>query len=387
VIFAALSLVILLVIAAPAIRMTLGFPDDGEQPTSLTQRRAFDTLTQNFGPGINGPLVLALDLPAITPENQSAILQAGGNLYNAILTTPGVVNASFPIPNNLQNISQSSAAIIQVTPSTAPNSKATAALVKTLRTEVIPKALAGSALPPNQVYVGGTTAVLIDVTNKVSHQLWVFIGAVIAGAFILLMIVFRSLFVPFKAAVMNVLSIGGAYGVIVVIFQWGWGKGLIGLESTVPVIAFVPVMMFAVLFGLSMDYEVFLLSRIKEEYDRTGKSRESVVEGLAATARVITAAAFIMISVFLAFVPNPSPTIKMIGLGMAAAVLIDATIVRMVLVPSTMELAGRANWWLPKWLDRILPHLNVEGPAEHADPDSGAPADELVDDDRLTPTH
>jgi RND superfamily putative drug exporter len=156
--------------------------------------------------------------------------------------------------------------------------------------------------------------------------------------------------------------------VIVLVFQWVWGKGLIGLENTVPLIAFVPVMIFAVLFGLSIDYEVFLLSRIKEEFDRTGESRQSVVDGLAATARVITAAAFIMIAVFLAFVPNPIPTVKMIGLGMAVAVLIDATIVRMVLVPSTMELAGKANWWLPKWLDRILPHINVEG-APHPKPE------------------
>jgi RND superfamily putative drug exporter len=361
VLFAAISIIILLVLAFPALKMQLGFTDDGDSPTSLTQRRAFDQLTENFGPGINGPLVIALDLPKITTENSNDILQAGGQLYQAILTTPGVVNASFPIPNNVQNLDQSSAAIISITPSTSPNSKATANLVRELRKTVIPNAVKGTALPPSQVYVGGTTAILIDLTNKVTDGLWIFIGAVILGAFLLLMIVFRSLFVPFKAAVMNVLGIGASYGIIVIVFQWGWGKNLIGLESTIPVIAFVPVMMFAVLFGLSMDYEVFLLTRIKEEFDRTGESRQSVVDGLAATARVITAAAFIMIAVFLAFVPNPIPTVKMIGLGMAVAVLIDATIVRMVLVPSTMELAGKANWWLPKWLDRILPHINVEG--------------------------
>ncbi len=174
------------------------------------------------------------------------------------------------------------------------------------------------------------------------------------------MMVFRSLFVPFKAAVMNLLSIGGAYGVIVLVFQRGWGKGLIGLSGTVPIVAFVPVIMFAVLFGLSMDYEVFLISRIREEYEKSGDSRQSVVTGLAATARVITAAALIMISVFLSFVTNPDPTVKMIGLGMAVAVFVDATIVRMMLVPSTMELAGKANWWLPSWLDRILPRIRVE---------------------------
>jgi RND superfamily putative drug exporter len=372
--FSILAVLILVLLALPAFSMRLGFTDDGDASPSLTQRRAFDVLTKEFGAGINGPLVIAIRLPQITPDNEAAIVAAGGNLYNAILETPGVVNASLPIPNNVQNLEESSAVIISVTSSYAPNDRRSADLVRTLRTSVIPKALTGSAIPPSDVYVGGQTAILIDLTAKVSEKLWLFIGAVVLGAFLLLMIVFRSLVIPLNAAIMNLLSIGGAYGVIVVVFQWGWGKGLIGLDNVVPVIAFVPVMMFAVLFGLSMDYEVFLLTRIKEEYDKTGKNRESVVEGLAATARVITAAALIMIAVFLSFVPNPDPTVKMIGLGMAVAVLIDATIVRMVLVPSTMQLTGRANWWLPRWLDRVLPHINVEGSsrtrpaAESADP-------------------
>ena len=229
---------------------------------------------------------------------------------------------------------------------------------------MIPQATASGAISADQVLVGGSTATSIDLTDLIRARLFLFIGGVILAAFILLTMVFRSLFVSFKATVMNVLSIGAAYGVIVAIFQWGWGKGFIGLGETVPIVAFVPVMMFAILFGLSMDYEVFLLSRIREDYDRTGDSHTSVVNGLAATARVITAAALIMISVFLAFVTNPSPTVKMIGLGMAAAVFIDATLVRMVLVPATMELAGKLNWWCPHWLDRILPHINIDPPQE-----------------------
>ena len=227
---------------------------------------------------------------------------------------------------------------------------------------MVPAATGTGTIRADQVLVGGATATAIDLTDLIQARLFPFIAGVILGAFVLLTMVFRSLFVPFKAAVMNLLSIGAAYGVIVAIFQWGWGKQVIGLEQAVPIVAFVPVMMFAILFGLSMDYEVFLLSRIREDYDRTGDSHTSVVNGLAATARVITAAALIMISVFLAFVTNPSPTVKMIGLGMAAAVFIDATIVRMILVPATMELAGRINWWCPRWLDRILPHINIDPP-------------------------
>jgi RND superfamily putative drug exporter len=213
--------------------------------------------------------------------------------------------------------------------------------------------------------------VLIDLTTRINERLFLIIGTVLAGSFLLLMMVFRSLFVPFKAAVMNLLSIGAAYGVLVAVFNWGWMKGLIGLHETVTIASFVPVMMFAILFGLSMDYEVFLLSRIREEYLKSGDSHNSVVVGLSNTARVITAAASIMIAVFLSYVTNPSPTLKTIALGLAVAVFVDATIVRMVLVPSTMELAGRANWWLPKWLDRILPNLHVDEPES----DEEAPAE------------
>jgi RND superfamily putative drug exporter len=247
-----------------------------------------------------------------------------------------------------------------VTPKQAPNVASTKALVKSLRATVIPAATAGTSLE-GEVYVGGQTASLVDVTDRIDDRLLLCIGVVVAGAFLLLMIVFRSVLVPLKAAVMNLLSIAAAYGVIVAVFQWGWGRELIGVHQAIPIVAFIPLMMFAILFGLSMDYEVFLLSRIREEYLRLGDAREAVAVGVAKTARVITAAAAIMISVFLGFVLNPQPTVKMMGVGMAAAVFIDATIVRLLLVPAVMRYMGDAAWWLPKWLDRILPHLNIEG--------------------------
>ncbi len=361
-----ISLVILLVLAAPVFRIDLGFTDDGNLAPELTQRRAYDTMTANFGAGDNGPLLLAVDLRGADLTNPQTVTEgyaALTRMSDAIKATPGVARVSLPVPNNIpseQNPALPKAVIMQVVPTTAPNSSATADLVRDLRQNVIPKSLAGTIGDAGEIYIGGQTSTLIDLTDALTKKLPVFIAAVIFGAFLLLMMVFRSLFVPFKAALMNLLSIGGAYGVIIAVFQWGWGKSLIGLSDTVPIVAFVPVMMFAVLFGLSMDYEVFLISRIKEEYEKSGDSRQSVVTGLAATARVISAAALIMISVFLSFVPNPDPTVKMIGLGMAVAVFVDATIVRMVLVPSTMEIAGKANWWLPAWLDRRLPHINVE---------------------------
>jgi RND superfamily putative drug exporter len=232
--------------------------------------------------------------------------------------------------------------------------------VRTLRSTTIPRATAGTVLAGN-VFVGGQTASLIDVTDRVTNRLLACIALVVAGAFLLLMVVFRSLLVPLKAAVMNLLSIGAAYGVIVAVFQWGWGRELIGVHQAIPIVAFIPLMMFAILFGLSMDYEVFLLSRIREEYLRLGDAREAVAVGVAKTARVITAAAGIMIAVFLGFVINPQPTVKMMGVGMAAAVFVDATVVRLLLVPAVMRYLGAAAWWLPKWLDRMLPHLDLEG--------------------------
>jgi Predicted drug exporters of the RND superfamily len=349
------SLVVLAFLASPILDLKLGFADDGDAPTSLTQRRAYDLVSQGFGDGANGPLLVAMALPTPTAATGAAELAAVEKLAAAVTKVPDVASVTPPIPSPTKN-----AAILLVTPKQAPNTASTQTLVRTLRSTTIPGATAGTVLA-GQVFVGGQTASLIDVDDRISDRLLWCIAAVVLAAFLLLMVVFRSLLVPLKAAVMNMLSIGAAYGVIVAVFQWGWGRSLIGLDQPVPIVAFIPLMMFAILFGLSMDYEVFLLSRIREEYLRSGDSRESVAIGVAKTARVITAAAMIMIAVFLSFVLSPEPTIKMMGIGMAAAVLVDATLVRLLLVPATMELLGAANWWLPKWLDRILPHLDIEG--------------------------
>ncbi len=249
------------------------------------------------------------------------------------------------------------AAVIQVIPKTSPQAAATVTLINTLRNQVIPNATKGSDVV---VHVGGLTAVFDDLANTLQKRLPVFIGVVLALSFLLLMVVYRSLLVPLKAVILNVLSICAAYGVLVAVFQWGWGKNIFGIGATGPIESFLPMMMFAILFGLSMDYEVFLLSRIKEEYDRTGDNAHAVADGLTATARVITAAAAIMVTVFASFIFGDQRIIKEFGLGLAAAIFIDATIVRMILVPATMELLGDANWWLPRWL-RWLPVIHIDG--------------------------
>ncbi len=353
--FVVASLIILLLLASPALSMRLGFTTDADAPVGTTQREAYDLVTEGFGAGQNGPLLITVALPKATAANEATDIAAAEKLLAAVKATKGVASVTPPLPNQART-----AAVALATPTSAPNTPTTQTLVRTLRDKVIPEAVKGTALE-GEVHVGGVTAELIDLTDRMNSRLALVIGAVVLGAFILLMMVFRSVLVPLKAAIMNLLSIGAAYGVIVAVFQWGWGKGLIGLEETIPIVAFVPVMMFAILFGLSMDYEVFLLSRIREEFDKSGNNREAVAIGLAKTARVITSAALIMIAVFLSFVTSDQPTVKMIGLGLAVAVAVDATIVRLMLVPATMELLGNANWWLPKWLDKVLPHINVEG--------------------------
>jgi RND superfamily putative drug exporter len=345
--FAVGAVVLLLVIAWPVLSMRLGESDDGNLPTSTTQRQAYDLVAEGFGPGTNGPLLVVVRLPA-----------------------PGVAAVLPPRTSPNGAVAQ-----IGVVPTTAPDSAQTANLVGTLRGSVLPAAVGTSGA---KAYVGGLTATFIDIGDRISSRLPYFIGAVVLLSFLLLMLVFRSVLVPLTAAAMNLLSVAAAYGASVAVFQWGWAKGLVGLESTVPIVPFVPMMMFAVLFGLSMDYQVFLLTRVREEYDRTGDTREGVVRGLARTARVITSAALIMIFVFGAFVLNFSPEVKMFGLGLAFAVLVDATIVRMMLVPSIMEILGDANWWFPKWLG-FLPHLDIDGDAPAQDARRLAPAAETDD--------
>ena len=342
-----LSTVILAILALPMLSMRLGQVDAGTAPPDTTQRRAYDLMAGAFGPGSNGPLLLTVELA--TPRDAVA-LEA---ISAALVADPDVAGVR---PAVLSPDGRT--AVMVAIPRSAPQEEATTDLVHRLRDDTLPSAVEGTGA---RVHVGGQTATYIDLADKVAGALPLFIGAVIGLSFLLLMLVFRSILVPLKAALMNVLSIGAAYGVVVAIFQWGWGKGLVGLEETVPIVSFVPMMMFAILFGLSMDYEVFLLSRIREEYLRDGDDLRSVVDGLAHTARVITSAALIMVAVFLSFLLNDDPTVKMVGVGLATAVAVDATIVRIMLVPSTMVLLGKANWWLPTWLDRILPRLDVEG--------------------------
>jgi RND superfamily putative drug exporter len=344
---------VLLTLASPVFSLRLGFGDAGNRVTSETTRRAYDLLSEGFGPGFNGPLLLVAETPG---AGDAAVLDG---LVERLNQTPGIVAATPPIPNQAGD-----AAILTVFPTTAPQDKATDTLVQHLRDDVVPQAVAGSSAV---VKVGGWTAGGMDFADYTAQRLPWFIGTVLVLSFLLLMAVFRSLLVPLKAVVMNLLSISAAYGVIVAVFQWGWGASLIGVGKEGPVEAWAPMMLFAVLFGLSMDYEVFLLSRIREDYDRTGDNGVAVANGLAATARVITAAAAIMICVFGSFVLGIDRSIKLFGLGLAAAVLVDATIVRLVLVPATMELLGDRNWWLPRWLDRILPNIKVEATHDNLD--------------------
>jgi RND superfamily putative drug exporter len=352
VITASVGLIVLLLLAFPVLSIQLGFSDNGSIPKGQTTRTAYDLLSRGFGPGTNGPLVVVTATGG--PQDAAAI----ENLRTALEEADGVASAS-PVFNG------DGVALIVVTPTSAPQDQRTVELVRDLRSSVIPTAMEGTGLSPK---VGGFTAVGIDFSDYLAARLPVFIGVVLALSFLLLLVVFRSLLVPLKAVIMNVLSIAAAYGVIVAVFQWGWLSGLLGVDRTGPIEVFVPLLLFAILFGLSMDYEVFLLSRVREEYDRTQDNGEAVADGLALTARVITAAAAIMIAVFLAFVLDSNRIIKLFGLGLASAIFIDATIVRLVLVPATMELLGKANWWLPKWLDRILPQVHIEQ-ADVGDPD------------------
>jgi len=341
---------VLLTLSIPVLDMRLGQADAGTDPTSTTHRRAYDLLAAGFGDGFNGPLLLTIDLGAgADPTVLDAIASAVGDEPGVQAVSPPELNAA------------GDTAIITAIPTTTPQDEATSDLVHRLRDETLPAATAGTDAT---ALVGGPTAGFIDQSDKIAARLPWFIAAVVSLSFLLLMVVFRSILVPLKAALLNLLSIGAAYGVVVAVFQWGWGRSLIGLEEAVPIASFVPMMMFAILFGLSMDYEVFILSRIREEYHRGHTNIDSVVEGLGATAKVITAAALIMISVFLGFVASDDPVVKMMGVGLATAVAVDATIVRMILVPSTMALVGDPNWWLPGWLDRLLPHLDIEGKPE-----------------------
>jgi putative drug exporter of the RND superfamily len=347
--------VFLLALATPVLGLRLGTSDEGNFAEDTYTRQAYDVLAEGFGPGFNGPFLIT-----VVPGAGDSVT-AVDTLQQALAETPGVATVTPAFPNRPAT---PDAYLFTLVPTTAPQDAATTELVTTLRDDVIPAAIAGTSL---DVKVTGTTAANIDFTDFLAQRTFVFFAAVLALSFLLLMMVFRSLLVPLKAVVMNVLSIAATYGVLVVIFQWGWGADLIGIDKG-PIEAMLPLMLFAIVFGLSMDYEVFLLSRVREEYDKTGDSATAVADGLATTARVITAAAAIMVVVFASFVLEDDRTSKLFGIGLALAVLLDATIVRMLLVPATMELLGDKNWWMPRWLDRIIPRLNVDGPAHDPAP-------------------
>ncbi len=343
---------VLLVLSAPLLDIRLGWSDEGNFPEGTETRQAYDLLAEGFGPGFNGPFIItAVDGSAEAgPGGQAAVEQ----LRASLAETPGVAAVTQPVPNDPD---APEAYLLTVVPETAPQDAATTELVMTLRTEIIPRAVNGTDL---NVAVTGLAAIQNDVTDFLSSRMFVFFAAVLMLSFVLLLVVFRSILVPVKAVIMNILSISGAYGVVVAVFQWGWAGELLGIEGA-PINPFIPMMLFAVVFGLSMDYEVFLLSRVREEFLATGDSARSVADGLASTARVISAAAAIMVVVFGSFMFEDLREIKLVGLGLALAVLLDATLVRMLLVPATMELLGDRNWWIPRWLDRALPRLDIEG--------------------------
>lgn len=343
--------ILLLVLAAPVLSLRLGFSDEGNYSKDIGARRAYDLLAEGFGPGFNGPLIVTAEL------SRAADRVALEPLVTALASAPGVTSVIGPLPSDRNDPSNSTAYLIQVIPTSSPQDEETSILVEKLRDEVVPSAVAGTSLAVN---ITGTVAANIDITEYLAQRIVLFFGAVLTLSFLLLMVVFRSVLVPVKAVIMNLLSIGAAYGIVVAVFQWGWFGGLFGIDGA-PIEPFLPMMMFAIVFGLSMDYEVFLLSRVKEAFDSTNDAVGSVADGLASTAQVITAAAAIMVVIFGSFVLEDDRIIKVFGLGLAMAILLDATVVRMLLVPAAMELLGERNWWLPGWLQRTLPRISIEG--------------------------
>ncbi|MYV92690.1 MMPL family transporter [Streptomyces sp. SID1034] len=358
--FLVAGLVVLGVLAIPVGSLHLGHIDAGAQPTSSTDRRAYDLISQGFGPGANGPITVVAKLDSQQAADPSQSQALATTLQHDLSAAPGVASVTPPKPTPDHALLVST-----VTPATGPQDRATTDLIHTLEDHTVPDALSGTGATG---YVTGPTVSGQTFTDTLVAKLPLIIGVVVAAAFVLLLCVFRSPLVALKAAVLNLFSIAAAYGVVVAVFQWGWGGSLLGVGEKVPIESYVPMMMFAIIFGLSMDYEVFLLARIRETWLHRGDNHLSVATGLAATARVITCAALIMTSVFLAFMLSPNVVVKMLALGLGVSVIVDATVVRLLLVPATMYLFGRANWWIPAWLDRRLPRLDPEGPAQPPKP-------------------
>ncbi|NUK10045.1 MMPL family transporter [Streptomyces lunaelactis] len=349
------GVVVIAVLAIPLFSIQLGHIGDGADPKSFTDRRAFDLMSDAFGPGSNGPLTLVIDQTSVPSADRSAL---SSQAQKALTNVPGAATITPLKPTQDGDVLVATAYSKQ-----APQDEDTTQLVNRLVDDTLPEAVSGTAA---KGYVTGTTAAQVDFLDIVSERLPLIILVVIGLAFIIILIVFRGLLVAVKAAVLNVLSIAASYGVVVAVFQWGWGGPALGVSGDVPIESYVPMMMFAIVFGLSMDYEIFLLSRVREAWLRTGDSKASVAHALEITARVITCAALIMVSVFAAFIISDNIVVKMLGLGLAVSVLIDATVVRLLLVPAVMTLLGSHAWWLPRWLDRILPHVDAEGENEEA---------------------
>jgi RND superfamily putative drug exporter len=358
------SLTVLVALAAPFLGIRFGFPDAGNSSPTLTTRQAYDLLADGFGPGYAAPMLLT-----VQGSSDGTLLTAADAVGSALGEVDGVAYVG---PASLNPAGDT--ALLTLTATTSPQDSATDDLVHLLRDEAVPAAIQGTDLT---VDVGGPVPANVDTTQGVASRLPLFFGGVLLTSFLLLMMVFRSVLVPVKAVVMNLLASAAAFGVLALAVNGGPLGDLVGIPEAIPVPIQLPIGIFAILFGLSMDYEVFLLSRIKEEYDRTGDNALAVADGLAKSARVITAGAAIMVTVFVAFVLGHDVMAKMFGIGLAAAVLIDATLIRMVLVPATMELLGDRNWWLPAWLDRLLPRLRVEASAVT---DQGADASPGVDE-------
>jgi RND superfamily putative drug exporter len=425
-----LGVAILLVLAIPVLNLQFGQQDNGQLSKSTTTRQAYDLLTKGFGPGVNGPFLIAVDFKGSPahPDNkqlnqveeqqkqaqQTAVDQTAEQLeaqgvppdeaqseaeqqvksqpptkkekeasqHEAFLKTsasdPRLVKLENKIgkTKGVKNVSPAKVdksgdtAVFTVTPTTPPSADATEALVRTLRSLVIPEALKGTTLA---AYVGGQTAGYIDLGDRISERLGLVIATVIVLSFLLLLVAFRSIVVPITAALMNLLSVGAAYGILTFVFQEGHGAKLLGLSGPIPIVSYVPLLMFAILFGLSMDYQVFLLTRVQEHYKKTKDNHEAVIDGLAVSARVITSAALIMVCVYTSFILSGDPTVKQFGLGLAAAIAVDATVVRCLLVPAVMVLMGSANWWLPRWAER-LPRIGIEGEEFFKARDAAAPA-------------
>ena len=342
---------VLVVLAVPVFSMHLGFADAGNDAPSSTTRKAYDLMADGYGPGTNGPLQVVVDNGGETIPEATLDKVAQG-----LAAQSGVASVDTPVTNDEGDL-----AIIGVTPTTAPQDARTDELLVHLREDIIPAAVDGTDV---EVSITGSTALTSDVSSRLQQRMPWFLGAVIGLSFLVLMLVFRSVLVPLKAALLNVLGVGAAYGVIVAVFQWGWGASLIGVHENVPIMPLAPMLMFAILFGLSMDYEVFLMSRVREQYLKHLDPRRAVVEGVGSTARVITSAALIMISVFASFILDLDVTTKMFGIGLSVAVFLDVTLVRMILVPAAMSLLGHRAWWLPAWLERRLPTIDIEG-GEH----------------------